>query len=254
MPYANNRGVHIHYQVEGDGPALVLQHGFSDSLASWYEAGYVAALQPHYQLILIDARGHGASDKPHDSSAYTVQHQAADVVAVLEALAIPRAHFFGYSMGGRIGFALAKYTPTRFHSLIIGGASPYGAPHDIQAQFLRLLQQGAAAYVGMWEQQAAISPSLKARVLANDMDALMALWRTRMEETPHLEDVLPTIAQPCLLLTGTQDWSYTDIEACSKSIPQVTLVTLPGLNHLEGFLRSDLALPHVTQFLATCLR
>jgi pimeloyl-ACP methyl ester carboxylesterase len=251
MPYANNRGIRLHYQVEGEGPPLVLQHGFSDSLESWYEMGYVTPLKQDYRLILIDARGHGASDKPHDPAAYTLQQQAADVVAVLDALAIPTAHFFGYSMGGRIGFALAKYVPTRFPTLIISGASPHGAPRDIQDQFLRRLQQGAAAFLGLWEEEGTISPALKARILANDMEALSALWTARMEERTSLEDVPPTMTQSCLLIAGTQDWSYKDIEECSKHIPQVTFVPLPDLNHLEGFCRSDLVLPHITQFLAT---
>jgi pimeloyl-ACP methyl ester carboxylesterase len=51
MPYVNNGSVRIHYQVEGEGPALVLQHGFTESLVDWYEAGYVEALEPHYRLI-----------------------------------------------------------------------------------------------------------------------------------------------------------------------------------------------------------
>ena len=46
MPYANNHGIRLHYQVEGEGPPLVLQHGFSDSLESWYEMGYVTPLNP----------------------------------------------------------------------------------------------------------------------------------------------------------------------------------------------------------------
>ena len=65
MPYANNQEVRIHYRVEGDGIPLVLQHGFSDSLESWYEMGYVEPLKHDYRLILIDARGHGAvKNKP----------------------------------------------------------------------------------------------------------------------------------------------------------------------------------------------
>ena len=70
MPYVNSQGLRIHYQVEGDGPPLVLQHGFSDSLESWYDFGYVDALKPDYTLILVDARGHGQSGKPHDPDAY----------------------------------------------------------------------------------------------------------------------------------------------------------------------------------------
>jgi pimeloyl-ACP methyl ester carboxylesterase len=70
MPYATNHGVRIHYEVEGEGPALVLQHGGIDCVETWYELGYVDALKAAYQLILIDARGHGASEKPHEASAY----------------------------------------------------------------------------------------------------------------------------------------------------------------------------------------
>ena len=55
MPYADNGGARIHYQVEGEGPPLVLQHGFSESVVDWYEAGYVDALRSDYRLILIDA-------------------------------------------------------------------------------------------------------------------------------------------------------------------------------------------------------
>ena len=64
MPSVDNKGVSIHYRVEGNGPPLVLGHGFTDSIDVWYERGYVAALKPKYRLVLIDARGHGQSDKP----------------------------------------------------------------------------------------------------------------------------------------------------------------------------------------------
>jgi hypothetical protein len=101
MPYGDNGGVRIHYQVEGEGPALVLQHGFTESVVDWYEAGYVKALRPDYRLILIDARGHGASDKPHDPDAYVLNRRVSDVVAVLDALDITKALFWGL-LDGRL--------------------------------------------------------------------------------------------------------------------------------------------------------
>ena len=58
MPYASNQGVRIYYEVEGDGPPLVLQHGSACSSAEWREMGYSDVLRWDYQLILIDARGH----------------------------------------------------------------------------------------------------------------------------------------------------------------------------------------------------
>src|SRR5690349_5576708 len=109
MPYVNNKGVRIHYEVEGEGPPLVLQHGSAGSLGDWRELGYVEALKQANRLILIDARGHGESDKPHDVAAYDIALRASDVVAVLNELGVREASYMGYSLGGWIGFGLAKH-------------------------------------------------------------------------------------------------------------------------------------------------
>jgi pimeloyl-ACP methyl ester carboxylesterase len=123
MAFVDNQGVRICYETEGRGDAVVLQHGFSDSSETWREYGYVDALQEAHQVVLIDARGHGRSDKPHDADSYSLPALVTDVVAVLDALAIERAHFFGQSMGGRYGFGMAKYAPDRLRSLMVAGAS-----------------------------------------------------------------------------------------------------------------------------------
>ncbi len=68
MPYVDNNGTRIHYHVEGEGQPLVLQHGFTSSIKNWYANGYVEQLAKEYQLIMVDARGHGNSDKPHDTA------------------------------------------------------------------------------------------------------------------------------------------------------------------------------------------
>jgi pimeloyl-ACP methyl ester carboxylesterase len=112
--------VRVHYEVEGEGPPLVIQHGFTDSIQTWYELGYVDALKLEYQLILVDARGHGASDKPHQPESYKSGCNAANVVSVLADLGISRAHFFGYSMGAWTAFAMAQYAATHVRALIIG--------------------------------------------------------------------------------------------------------------------------------------
>ena len=92
MPYVNNQGVRIHYQVQGSGPPLIVHHGILVGLDDWYEFGYVEGLEDDYQLVLIDARGHGASDKPHDPQMYSMALRVADVVAVLDDLGIDTAH------------------------------------------------------------------------------------------------------------------------------------------------------------------
>jgi pimeloyl-ACP methyl ester carboxylesterase len=125
MPYAINAGIRIHYEVEGAGPPLILHDGSFASGADLRDLGYVDLLKHENQLILIDARGHGASDKPHDPRAYDLALRVSDVTSVLDDLQIEHANLFGYSMGGWIGFGLAKHAPTRFQSLILGGAHPF---------------------------------------------------------------------------------------------------------------------------------
>ena len=130
MPYANNNGVKIYYEVEGEGPPLVLAHGGTQNLNLWRAMGITQALREGFQLILFDIRGHGLSDKPHEKSSYGIK-TADDVVAILDNLVITKAHFMGYSSWALIGYMLAKAYPQRFLSFILEGMSPYGFPDDI---------------------------------------------------------------------------------------------------------------------------
>src|SRR5215831_1188383 len=132
MPYATNHGVRIYYETEGSGPPLLLHCGFLQSLQDWRDAGYVAVLRDDFRLILLDPRGQGASDKPHDPAAYAVDAFVADVVAVLDDLGEATAHFRGYSMGGNIGAAMGHLAPHRCRSLVIGAAP--GNPTDPATQ------------------------------------------------------------------------------------------------------------------------
>lgn len=133
MSFLLNDGIRIHYQVEGKGLPLVLQHGLSDRIESWYEFGYVERLQDEFQLIMIDARGHGKSDKPHDTAAYNLKLMASDVLAVLDKLHLKRVYYSGNPLGCRIGFAVAKYAPERIKAFVMGGHHPYFA----STRFLR---------------------------------------------------------------------------------------------------------------------
>jgi len=58
MPFVDNKGVRIHYKVEGKGSFIVLLHGFNENMDEWYQLSYVESLKQNYQIILIDMRGH----------------------------------------------------------------------------------------------------------------------------------------------------------------------------------------------------
>jgi len=247
MPYAHNGGVRIHYEAEGKGPALVLQHGFTESVVDWYETGYVEALKPDYRLILIDARGHGDSDKPHDPDAYVLNRRVADIVAVLDALGIAKVLYWGYSMGGWIGFGLAKYAKERVRALVIGGQHPYARSMGALREMVqRGIAQGSGAFVaGMEEMFGPESAERKERLLSADLKAYLALAQDR----PGLDDILATMLIPCFLYAGEVDPIYPEVKACSQLIPRVTFFSLPGLNHCDAYTRSELVLPRVTGFL-----
>lgn len=250
MPYADNNGVRIHYHAEGNGEPLVLQHGLTSSILRWYEFGFVDALKGEYKLLLIDARGHGDSDKPHHAEDYNQKVMASDVIAVLDAEGIDRAHYIGYSMGGSIGLAIAESFADRFHSLIIGGMHPY--PLDavgLEDRIERIRTGGMEGYVADLERDGdAISPERRAQLLANEPEAIIGASLgliNRLDMSP----VLPTMTMPCLVYAGDADGLHAGAEECVKRMPNVTWVSLPGLDHAQAMERSDLVLTHVRKFL-----
>jgi pimeloyl-ACP methyl ester carboxylesterase len=247
VPYVKSRdGVRIHYEIEGDGPPLVLQHGFTDSLMVWYERGYVDALRHLYRLILIDARGHHLSDKPHDEEAYAEDRFASDVVAVMDELKIDRARYWGYSMGGLIGFALGQYAPERFTAIIPAGASPYPMPPGAADPMMPMLEQGVPGLKAIYGDY--VTPVFDARLDGSDMMALIAVRRRRFR-TAGFEASLSKMTMPCLLYAGDADPIFDAVKIAAVSMPNAHFFSLPGYGHLQAMMESHAVLPRVMEFL-----
>ena len=101
---AESDGLRIRYRLYGSGYPLVLVHGWgADTLSNWVETGWIAALAPLRQIIALDVRGHGDSDKPQAGDVYSYAALSRDVLAVMDALGIERADYLGYSMGAFMG-------------------------------------------------------------------------------------------------------------------------------------------------------
>src|SRR4029077_8456863 len=105
MPQVNNAGVHIRYELYGQGEPLVLIHGWSCEGRYWREFGYVPKLSDAFTVIVPDLRGHGGSDRPRNGD-FADAAFASDAVAVLDDAGIDSAHVFGYSLGGWVVFEL----------------------------------------------------------------------------------------------------------------------------------------------------
>lgn len=246
MPEVVHGDVRIRFSVQGEGPPLLLHHGAASNRTTWLRHGYARALRERYRLILIDARGHGQSDKPLAPEAHSLSVRVGDVTAVLDALDVRRAHFLGYSMGGFIGFGMARLARERLLSLAIGGAHPFADPafarldasHGRDADsFLR----GMELVVGE-----PIDRETQALLVQNDWAAVMASLAQRVS----LEEVVSQIDVPCWLFAGTADRRYELIQRAQRAIPRAELLSLPGLGHLRTFESAERILPALSAFLA----
>lgn len=257
MPYANNQDVQIYYEVSGEGPPIVFVHGALGNTTMWAGYGYVDMLKEQYKLILIDARGHGKSTKPYEPAAYDSKPMVDDIIAVLDDLGITQTHYWGFSMGGYMGFGLAKYYPHRLRSLILGGTSPYVTANDptqpdpLLEAMRSGVNEGVEAMIAGFRTWADgyLHPTAEARLRSLDPRAMVALLEF-WSHKESLEAVLPTMTMPCLLYIGDHD-DPDHVLAYAKQMPNVVTLVLPGLNHAQTSAAVELIVPRALEFLAT---
>jgi pimeloyl-ACP methyl ester carboxylesterase len=123
MPTYQSDGLTLAYESFGAGRPVLCIHGFASSgKVNWIDTGWVETLVgAGYRAIVLDNRGHGASDKPHDPERYYPTDMAHDAVALLDHLGIERCAILGYSMGARISAFLAYEHPERVACVMFGG-------------------------------------------------------------------------------------------------------------------------------------
>jgi pimeloyl-ACP methyl ester carboxylesterase len=113
-------------EADAASPPVLLVHGFASNAAvTWERTGWVQALRnAHHEVITVDLRGHGESDKPVDADSYAPERLGDDLLAVLDSAGADRVDVIGYSMGNRVVSALATIAPERVRRVVIGGAGP----------------------------------------------------------------------------------------------------------------------------------
>jgi pimeloyl-ACP methyl ester carboxylesterase len=243
MPFVENHGVKIYFEQHGQGHPIVFLHGFTGNLQIWKLAGYSSGLESSYRVILIDQRGHGQSDKPHDAGAYDLDKRLEDVIVVLDHLGVKKVSLFGYSMGGWIAFALAAYFPERVTSLVIGGAHPFQDSFD---DFTGVDGSDPDAFIHALSSLIGeeIAPEFQPFILQNDLVALSAAAQDR----ESLEGRLSNIVVPCLLFAGESDKRLEKINSCVTKLPHARLLMVPSAGHATTLFKVDVVLPAVVGF------
>ncbi len=144
MPFADTGTGKLHYALDGaaDAPVLVLSNSLGTTLDMWLPQ--LPALVEHFRVLRYDTRGHGQSDVT--PGPYSIAQLGGDVLALLDHLKIPRAHFCGLSMGGMTGMWLGIHHPTRFERLVLCNTSAaIGVPEMWNARIAQVRQAGMAA-------------------------------------------------------------------------------------------------------------
>ena len=98
MPKINRNGVNIFYETYGEGPVVLLTHGFSATSKMWHDQ--IDSLSSDYCLVFWDMRGHGSSDYPEDINLYNEKETIEDILSILDKLNVKKANIGGMSLGG----------------------------------------------------------------------------------------------------------------------------------------------------------
>lgn len=258
MPFASNQSIKINYEVEGQGPPLILAHGATGNISFWTGYGYVDRLKDKYSVILFDARGHGKSDKPHEAESYNYQLMVGDVIAVMDCVGITKAHYWGYSMGGYTGLGMAKHFPQRLLSLVLGGTAPEAPsdPSDEPGRLLKIFRRGVQEGVERVVEDiralaGSITPQYEERLRGLDLQAMVAVLEYFQYEQPNQENDVLQIELPCLFYAGDADEdAYKFGKEMAPQMPNGRFYSLPGLDHVGASDATEQIVPQVLSFLA----
>ncbi len=146
MPFIDVNGVCLRYRLEGKpgAPVIVFSNSLGTNLSMWEPQ--VSALRGDFRILRYDTRGHGLSAVA--PGPYTQEQLGGDILALMDAIEIPRAHFCGLSMGGQVGIWLGANAPQRFARLVLcDTAAHIGNPEIWNARIAAIRAGGMPAIV-----------------------------------------------------------------------------------------------------------
>ena len=230
MNHFSSSGVDIAYTEVGEGPPILLIHGFgSNHAVNWQSTNWFDTLtKAGRHIIAMDVRGHGASKKLYRPEDYRPTLMATDAANLLEHLSIKSADVMGYSMGGRIAAVLAIEHQNKVATLIIGGMG-MGIVEGIGGEEEIVAALGAPS-VEQAVGQTGIAYRKFAEQTSSDRRALAACIIGQREVVPA--EKLRSIRAPTLIAVGTKDKVAGSAHRLAALIPGAEVLEIPNRDHM----------------------
>ena len=250
MAKLDRNGVKIHYEVHGEGPPILLSHGYSSTSRMW--DGQVAALKGRYQVIVWDFRGHGESDYPADQSQYSETLTVGDMLALLDHVGARKAIVAGLSLGGYMSLAFHASHPDRVRALMLFDTGPGFKKDEARAKWNDTANARAARFDA--EGLRALNQSDEVKITRHrDATGLAGSARGMLaQQNDRVIQSLESIQVPTLVLVGANDTNFlaaTDYMAAK--IKGSTKVVIPDAGHAANLHQPARFNQEVEAFLAT---
>ncbi|MEJ0028091.1 MAG: alpha/beta fold hydrolase [Rhizomicrobium sp.] len=231
MAKLSRDGVEIFYETHGEGPAILLTHGYSATCDMW--RGQIAVLSKTRKLVLWDMRGHGRSDYPAAQSEYSEEKTVADMAALLDAVGARQAVIGGLSLGGYMSLAFHATHPERVKALLIVDTGPGYRKDDARDGWNRNALKTAERYekdgLGL------LSGGSAERRTARHRDATGLARAARgmlTQKDARVIESLPGIAVPSIVIVGENDTPFLAAsDYMAAKIPGARKAVIPNAGH-----------------------
>jgi pimeloyl-ACP methyl ester carboxylesterase len=249
MAIVDRDGVKIYYEVAGEGPALLLTHGYGSSSHMW--APQREAFGRHFKLITWDMRGHGRSDYPSDADAYSQAATVTDMAAILDAVGAKDAVVGGLSLGGYMSLAFRLAFPERARALLIVDTGPGFRNDEAREEWNAYALKTAERYET--EGLARLSDgNIEARTAPHrDASGLARAARGMLtQKSARVINSLVEITVPALVIVGANDKPFLAAsDYMAAKIPGAKKVVIPDAGHAANMDQPELFNEAVLEFL-----
>lgn len=233
MPYLDRYGVAIYYESRGDGPPLLLSHGYSATGAMW--DGQVSALRDRYQVITWDMRGHGRSDYPDSQDEYSEQATVDDMAAILDQCQADRAFIGGLSLGGYMSLAFHHAYPHRTRALLLFDTGPGYKSDAGRDQWNRTSLARAEDLETRGFEALSQSREVQSRNHRSAVGLAKAARGMLTQRDDRIIQSLPGIAVPTLVVVGADDTPFLAASSyMAKKVPDAIQIVIPDAGHASN--------------------